>query len=133
MWIQNVSKDDVIKAWHYDPGPNSMLISIVDPDMENPPAKFPFNERYNFKFLDVEDEQEHAISIEQVNLIAEFLVRAKKNKTNVVVHCVAGICRSGAVAEAGIAMGFEDTETRRIPNVRVKTMIINSLIEMGAL
>ena len=133
MWIQNVSKDDVVKGRHYDPGPNSLLISIVDPDMKNPPAKYPFKERFNFKFLDVEDEQEHAISIEQVNLIAEFLVRAKKNKTNVVVHCVAGLCRSGAVAEAGIAMGFEDTETIRIPNLRVKSMLIESLVSKGAL
>lgn len=133
MWIQNVSKDDVVKGWHYDPGPNSMLISIVDHDMENPPAKFPFNERYNFKFLDVEDEQEHAISIEQANLIAELLVRAKKNKTNVVVHCVAGICRSGAIAEAGILMGFEDTATTRIPNLRVKHMLIESLVSKGEL
>ena len=133
MWIQNVSKDDVIKAWHYDPGPNSMLISIVDHDMENPPAKFPFNERHNFKFLDVEDEQEHAITEQTAEKIAALLYRAKKNNTNVVVHCVAGICRSGAVVEAGVVMGFQDTGTTRIPNTRVKRMVLDKLMEMGVL
>jgi predicted protein tyrosine phosphatase len=133
MWIQNVSKDDVVKAWHYDPGPNSMLISIVDPDMENPSAKFSFNERHNFKFLDVEDEQKHAINEQIAEKIAALLYRAKKNHTNVVVHCVAGICRSGAVVEAGIALGFQDTGTTRIPNTRVKHMLFSKLMEMGAL
>lgn len=133
MWIQNVSLDDVIKAWHYDPGPNSVLISIVDHDMEHPPAKFPFKERFNFKFLDVEDEQEHAVTPEQINRLASILIHAKRNHMNVVAHCVAGICRSGAVAEAGIAMGFEDTATTRIPNLRVKSMLLDSLVSKGAL
>jgi predicted protein tyrosine phosphatase len=133
MWIQNVSLDDVVKAWHYDPGPNSMLISIVDHDMENPPAKYPFKTRLNFKFLDVEDEQEHAITDKQAFDIACALQLAKDLHMNVITHCVAGICRSGAVAEAGIAMGFEDTGTMRIPNLRVKHMLFEHLSDLGAL
>jgi len=133
MWIQNVSKDDVIKGWHDDPGPNSMLISIVDHDMENPSAKYPFKERFNFKFLDVEDEQENAIQRHQALRLAALLSKAKEKQMNVVVHCIAGICRSGAVAEAGVILGMEDTGTMRIPNLRVKRMVMQALIDMEGL
>jgi predicted protein tyrosine phosphatase len=46
---------------------------------------------------------------------------------NVVVHCMAGVCRSGAVAEVGVMMGFRDVGRMRIPNVRVKTMMMREL------
>ena len=133
MWIQNVSLDDIVKAWHYDPGENSILISIVDPDMEHPRAKYSFKERHNFKFFDVDSEQEHSITNEQANTLAQILIKAKQKHSNVVVHCVAGICRSGAIVECGVALGFEDTQTLRIPNVLVKTKILNCLINNGAL
>jgi len=42
-------------------------------------------------------------------------------------HCVAGVCRSGAVAEVGTMLGFTDTETFRIPNVMVKRKLIQQL------
>jgi predicted protein tyrosine phosphatase len=40
------------------------------------------------------------------------------------VHCVAGLCRSGAVTEVGVMMGFEDTHRYRNPNVFVKKMLM---------
>jgi len=46
---------------------------------------------------------------------------------NVIVHCAAGICRSGAVVEAGVVLGFDDTQTMRIPNTLVKTSILEQL------
>ena len=46
---------------------------------------------------------------------------------NVVVHCHAGVCRSGAVAEVGIAMGFQDTGVFRAPNLMVKHKLLNAL------
>jgi predicted protein tyrosine phosphatase len=50
-----------------------------------------------------------------------------ENRMNVVVHCTAGLCRSGAVAEVGIMMGFDDTERTRIPNIRVKHRMMKVL------
>ena len=39
---------------------------------------------------------------------------------NVIVHCTAGICRSGAVTEIGVQMGFDDVGRYRQPNLLVK-------------
>ena len=46
---------------------------------------------------------------------------------NVVVHCHAGVCRSGAVAEVGVMMGFADCERFRIPNLLVKHKMMRVL------
>jgi hypothetical protein len=46
---------------------------------------------------------------------------------NVVVHCFAGICRSGAVTEVGVMMGFEDTGRFRAPNLLVKHRMMRAL------
>lgn len=127
QFIQNVSFDDVRKAWHYDPGPNSVLIQIVDPDMNFPTPLFNFKETHQFKFLDIEEDHPWAIDEKQAQEIADILMKAKNARSNVIVHCVAGICRSGAVAEAGVALGFADTETYRHPNLRVKSMVMKHL------
>ena len=36
MWIENVSLENIKRGYHFYPGVNSMLIQIVDPDMEFP-------------------------------------------------------------------------------------------------
>jgi hypothetical protein len=46
---------------------------------------------------------------------------------NVVVHCHAGICRSGAVCELGVMMGFNDCERFRMPNLLVKHKMMRVL------
>jgi hypothetical protein len=46
---------------------------------------------------------------------------------NVVVHCFAGICRSGAVCEVGVMMGFNDTGRFRAPNLLVKHRMMRAL------
>jgi protein tyrosine phosphatase len=46
---------------------------------------------------------------------------------NVLVHCHAGICRSGAVVEVGTILGFTPTERFRLPNLRVKHKMMKAL------
>jgi hypothetical protein len=46
---------------------------------------------------------------------------------NVIVHCVAGVCRSGAVCEVGVMLGFDDTEAFRSPNLLVKHRMMKCL------
>ena len=46
---------------------------------------------------------------------------------DVIVHCVAGVCRSGAVCEVGVMMGFDDTEDFRSPNLLVKHKMMKIL------
>ena len=132
MWIQNVALSDVRKGFHFDAGSNSMLIQIVDPAMEFPTPKHQFKEVHQFEFLDVEEkdfvlEEEMRCSHEQAAELVRLLQHALANRMHVVVHCVAGVCRSGAVCEVGVMMGFDDTEVFRSPNLLVKHRMMKAL------
>jgi len=131
-WIENVAAIDIPKGFHHDAGPNSMLISITDPAGWKPMAFHDFKERHNFEFLDVEKddfvlEEEMKCSQEQANELVRLLQYALKNRMNVVVHCTAGICRSGAVVEVGAMMGFDDVGKFRSPNLLVKHRMMKAL------
>ena len=132
-WIENISLDDIRKGYHYDAGFNSMLIQIVDPGTEFPTPKHEFKTVRQFYFLDVEDDDKEkiyysaAITNEDAKGIADALREAWDNHMNVVVHCHMGVCRSGAVAEVGVMMGFRDTEKFRIPNLMVKKKVMEYL------
>lgn len=130
-WIQNVSLGDIQKGYHIDAGINSMLIQIVDPAMEFPTPKYQFRETHQFEFLDLEQNdtfaEEFKITDEQAQEIVALLQHALDNKMNVVVHCVAGVCRSGAVCEVGTMLGFDDTEVFRSPNLLVKHKMMKAL------
>lgn len=130
-FIENVSKADVTNGHHMDAGPNAMLIRIQDPATSFATPKCSFKEVYEFEFLDAEDEDgfpdEAKISDEQAAKIIRLLQRALDNSMNVVVHCHAGICRSGAVVEVATMMGFAECERTRIPNLRVKHKLMKVL------
>ena len=130
-WIENVAAADIPTGFHHDVGPNSMLISICDPAGWRPEAKQQFKERHDFEFLDAEDDdrepEESKITDAQAEQIVTLLQRALENRMNVVVHCTAGICRSGAVVEVGVMMGFNDCEKYRQPNLRVKHKLMKQL------
>lgn len=135
MWIENVPASSIASRMHHDAGPNSMLIQILDPGVGFPTPKHNFMEVHQFSFLDIETSdvergsfpEECAIQKHQAEEIAMLLRRAMASRMNVVVHCHAGLCRSGAVAEVGVMMGFQDAERHRIPNVRVKNMLLEAL------
>jgi predicted protein tyrosine phosphatase len=81
--------------------------------------------------LDAEDTDgfpdEAKISDEQAEQLVGLLQHAMDNSMNVLVHCHAGICRSGAVTEVGTMMGFTATERYRQPNLRVKHKMMKVL------
>jgi len=130
-FIQNVSMNDIKIGRHFDCGENSMLIQIVDPATEFPKPYHNFKEIHQFNFLDEEDEigqfADFVISDSQARSIADLLIHALTNKMHVVVHCHAGLCRSGAVAEVGTIIGFRDTDRLRMPNLLVKKKLLNCL------
>jgi predicted protein tyrosine phosphatase len=131
-WIQNVSLADVRKGHHVAVKENSMLIQIVDPDMEHPEPAQTFREIHQFKFLDLEKSDDSIndawkVSDAQAESLVELLQHALENRMDVVVHCVAGVCRSGAVCEVGVMMGFDDTEVFRSPNLLVKHKMMRKL------
>jgi len=131
MWIQNVSMSDIKQGFHIDPGFNSMLIQIVDPAYEFPVPKYQFREVHQFEFLDAERDDdfpdEAKITDEQAKQLTDLLLKAYGQRMNVIVHCHAGVCRSGAVCELGVMLGFRDTESFRSPNLLVKHKMMKAL------
>lgn len=132
-FIENVSKQDVALGFHMDAGPNAMLIRIQDPATFFGCIKHAsmFKEVYEFEFLDAEDadgfEDECKIQDNQAEALVGLLQRAQEKHMNVVVHCHAGICRSGAVVEVATMMGFTPTDRFRQPNLRVKHKMMKVL------
>jgi predicted protein tyrosine phosphatase len=109
-----------------------MLISIVDPASWRPVPAHKFKEQHNFEFLDIEEkdfalDEAMRCSHEQAAELVRLLQHALANRMNVVVHCYAGVCRSGAVCEVGVMMGFEDTGRFRSPNLLVKHRMMKTL------
>ncbi len=131
MWIQNVAATDVKNGLHVAVGDNAMLIQIADPAGWFPTPKYQFKEIHQFEFLDAEDADgfpdEAKCTDEQAAEMVRLLQHALDNRMNVIVHCMAGICRSGAVCEIGVMMGFQDTERFRSPNMRVKHRMMKAL------
>lgn len=131
-WIENVAAADVPLGHHHNAGPNSMLIQITDPASSIPEPKHQFKERHHFEFLDIEDKDEPIdpemfISEEQAKSIVKLLQHALDKNMNVVVHCYAGVARSGAVAQVGEHMGFMLVEGFRSPNTRVMRLMMSEL------
>ena len=122
---------DIRQGFHVDPGINSMLIQIVDPAYEFPVPKYQFRETHRFEFLDAERNDnfsdECKCTDEQAQELVRLLKHALDERMNVIVHCHAGVCRSGAVAEVGVMMGFQDTEAFRSPNLLVKHRMMKAL------
>lgn len=132
MWIQNISYADVEHGRHKWPVDNTMMINIVDPAYTYPRPKYEFEDIYRFEFLDLEDddpcdEEGFKIDDNQAEQLVYLLQRALTLGQNVIVSCHAGVCRSGAVAEVGVMMGFEDTHAYRQPNLRVKHKMMRAL------
>ena len=132
-FIENVAAADIPIRFHHDAGENSMLIQIMDTGTSWwPTPVHKFKEIHRFEFLDVE-EKDHVndevmkISDEQAKQLVALLQHALDNKMNVVVHCYAGVCRSGAVCEVGVMMGFNDCERYRQPNLLVKHKMMKVL------
>ena len=130
-WIENCSKSDIALGHHSDLGANTWLIQIMDPACSFPTPKYNFAMVSQFEFLDAEDADgfpdECKISDDQARQLVNILQSALDMHMNVMVHCHAGICRSGAVTEIGTMLGFTATERFRMPNLRVKHKMMKVL------
>lgn len=125
-WAENTSKKNVEIGQHYL-DLNTVLIQIQDVCTEfvQPKYKDSFAEIHQFEFMDDDDEsKEENITQEQADQIAEILLRCYRERMNIVVHCHAGVCRSGAVVEVAEMMGFADAGAYKIPNTLVKKRIL---------
>lgn len=135
--IGNWSLNSMQRGRHKSVPENTILISIRDPYYYLPnshekreiesslfafKSKSKFKEIYTFYFHDIEkyEEKYELVSSEQIVEISNILKNAFESNTNIYVHCHAGVCRSGAVVEAGLLLGFELSSCKymkkRIPN-----------------
>jgi hypothetical protein len=134
-WIQHYSQYDIENGLHPRTGDNTILIQIKDyaePYALNsepfikPAAEFV--RTYRFLFDDTEDEKDpNAITDHAAKLLGMILRSAYAEGRNVMVHCVAGLCRSAAVAVAGHQIGFDLEDKIRMPNTLVKKKIFQAL------
>lgn len=107
-FVQNVGRQEILDGLYKDPGPNSLLIQICDVGEEHIPVPAIFQKSARFEFDDVEEPNDPAsISDAQADLISKELRQAYADGMNVIVHCYAGIYRSGAVALSAEYIGFE--------------------------
>lgn len=132
LFVENISKRDCAAGLHLDPTKHpTVLVQICDLDDEFAEPRYhkDFVRIVRVKFSDVDDPlHPDCISESHARLIADALLQAKKDQHHVVVHCFAGICRSGAVAEVGTMLGFTVPPGRsRIPNSLVKRRLTEKL------
>lgn len=134
--IINISLEEAKHGDHPNWGENTILIQITDPAYEAPETTYPFKTKHHFEFLDIDNSdldkhnwemEEFAITDEQAKALTTILDGALRNNQDVIVHCHAGICRSGAVVEVAEAMGFQRTTRFRAPNLRVKHLMLKSI------
>ena len=131
--IENCSWPDFMRGHHKTPAKNSIAIQITDPgDTAPEPKENVFESRHIFSFLDAEDtdrfcKEKDKISDEQAVEIARILKKALREDRDVLVHCVVGACRSGAVVEVAEMIGFEECRHFRFPNQRVKKKLMQAL------
>lgn len=127
-YIQNYSLADAISGNHFPVDNGAVLIRISDPGVSLRECKHQasFSSVYTFGFFD-HDKAQGGITQAQGNAIAAILTDCLTQNKNVVVHCTAGICRSGAVVECAKMIGFKVIKDTRIPNVRVKKAIMYAL------
>ena len=129
--IENISYADVVKGQHKNNPENTVLIQIVDVGMDFPIPKHQFKEVYQFQFMDLTEITEVNLpvmmSVEQAKQITEILTYAKTLDYDVTVHCVAGLCRSGAIAEVGEILGYTYIGNGKQPNSYVKRMLLDQI------
>jgi predicted protein tyrosine phosphatase len=124
-FIQNISRKDIELGNHAPTSAeHTILIQISDPPRDSPTPSAKFKHTYEFFFDDIEEETgshgELGIDDQQAQEIANIIRLAWDNDYDIIVHCHAGLCRSGAVAQA--AGGRE-----QVPNLRVKHKVMAAL------
>lgn len=120
LFIQNISKKRVICGDHMSPAKMDCDLIQITGAATFPPKpgmEYFFKRIAHFDFEDSTDIEDGAINEEQAQAIVKFLKEAKELNHNVVVHCFAGIRRSGAVVEFAVKnLGFQAYPEKREPN-----------------
>lgn len=145
MYAINTSIENIEEGIMFPLNSKTILISIVD--YNSNPAKIPNINKYKnifrFYFADITQEEmdflgkynelsDWAKGINQniSKRIAKLLILAKKHKLDVIIHCSAGVSRSGAIAEILIqVLGYKESKLSNIRSINktVFLMILKNL------
>lgn len=145
--IQNIGLDDLVRGKYGVSAPErTELIRILNgfDEIDTYPSATAFLRTHVFVFLDIGDppapsslsaafdtadgeDYARAITPAQARHLAGILQDAYQAGHDLVVHCTAGVSRSGAVVEAAVRMGFTDPGTFRAPNARVLRLLLEAL------
>lgn len=137
-WIDHISYEDVKAANHpLEFGKDHLLIQLMTDgwSFPEPLAKDDFTliRQYYVNDTDFDPKCRGMIAITEdvAKLIADDLQMCLDRDINVVVHCAAGVSRSGAVAEVAADMGFRDIGKEqgkwRRPNLTIKKALQKQL------
>lgn len=115
---------------------NFNLIIIDDPEILqrstnllkdwNSPRRSYFHFHYH-AFGDVREEESGFPTTDTVKQLASIIDKSFSQGQDLIVSCIAGLSRSGAVAQAAIDYGFMDTGHHRTPNVDLYRRIKENL------
>ena len=142
--IYNLSKAEVEKLSYRKSRPYAGYASmrILDPGAYFINTSLcGFVDEVRFEFLDATPEEcvmygwpsEFMITDEQAEQIAAKLLEWEGRGLNIIVHCHAGLCRSGAVTLAMVERGYDDPilenedKYERIPNKYVFDKIVSAM------
>lgn len=122
--VEHVDMHDVARGRHATLPEGAALIQVVDPDMDWPTPMAQFRYILRLKFLDIDPQADDtpdtwAMSESQARAVDAFLAEALREGRNVLVHCVHGSSRSGAIAAHAQSQGFECLRPLTEPNAHV--------------
>lgn len=132
-YIENLSLSNIVKGIHMNRPNDSILIQIVTPGDDFPKPWYDFSEVYQFEISDLVNKEffdkDSNFTEKHASQIVKILIDAYNNNKNVVVHCAAGLSRSGAVACVGRMLGFELRYNNQIPNLNMLKMMEQVVFE----
>lgn len=142
--IYNLSKAEVEKVSYSTRKPYQgyAIMRILDPAMYfKSVSSCGFVDEVQYEFLDATPEEcvmyrwpeEFLITDAQAEQIAAKLLEWESKGLNIIVHCHAGLCRSGAVTLVMVERGYDDPilenpeKYERIPNIYVFDKIVSAM------
>ena len=123
-WILNTAKDNLNNIKN-----GNILIQIENAVGEFMQPTAVYNSIFRFRFYGGRNNPSGVLNItdEQAQQLVAILKSALRRNQNVVVQCVSGSVRSGAVTQAGIDYGFQECNTNRDPSKLVYEKMVNYL------
>lgn len=107
---------------------------VIDDPVNQQRLKFPFRSWMHrdtivrhFSFADCNRNEPDYMSASDLIDITEIIKKTKEEGKDLIVSCIAGLSRSGAIVQAAIDYGFKDAGNHRKPNVDILVDIKNEL------